>query len=385
MSSGTPESSAAVPERFDELLLRLRSLVERLEGGHISLEDGLRCFEEGMTLCRRGGEILDSAERRVEVLLGNGKDGIQDADGAVRTCPQHTRRRRMSKTFDLDTWATARRAEIENTLKARLPPPEEDPGRLLEAMRYSVLAPGKRIRPLLAMAAAEAVGSTSSEPIRLAAAAIELVHTYSLVHDDLPAMDDDDTRRGQPSNHKVFGEATAILAGDALLTLAFEWLSEAGVLARTAQEEGRWARSSRAVGFLHASRALARAAGMAGMVRGQARDLAGKNSKKGPGSLQELETLHREKTGALFRAALEVGALAAGAPATELAALRDFGDYYGVAFQHADDLADNEHKDLASQAKPRVRELADRATAALDGMGPGAEPLRAMARALGHK
>jgi geranylgeranyl diphosphate synthase type II len=284
----------------------------------------------------------------------------------------------MSKNFDLETWMAARRAEIDNTLKTRLPPPEEDPGRLVEAMRYAVLSPGKRIRPLLAMGAAEAVGSASSEPIRLAASAIELVHTYSLVHDDLPAMDNDDVRRGQPATHKQFGEATAILAGDALLTLAFEWLSEAGVLARTAQEEGRWARSSRAVGFLHAARALARAGGMSGMVRGQARDLSGKK----PGSLQELETLHREKTGALFRAALEVGALAAGAPATDLAALRDFGDYYGVAFQHADDLVDGEHQELASAAKPRVRELSERAVAALDGMGSGAEPLRAMARAL---
>jgi geranylgeranyl diphosphate synthase, type II len=287
----------------------------------------------------------------------------------------------MSKTFDLESWMAARRAEIDNTLKTRLPPAEEDPGRLVEAMRYAVLSPGKRIRPLLAMAAAEAVGSTSSEPIRLAASAIELVHTYSLVHDDLPAMDNDDVRRGQPSTHKQFDEATAILAGDALLTLAFEWLSEAGVLARTAQEEGRWARSSRAVGFLHAARALARAAGMSGMVRGQARDLGGKQ----PASLQDLETLHREKTGALFRAALEVGALAAGAPATDLAALRDFGDYYGVAFQHADDLADGEHQELAAAAKPRVRELSDRAVASLEGMGSGAEPLRSMARALAGK
>jgi geranylgeranyl diphosphate synthase type II len=285
----------------------------------------------------------------------------------------------MSKSFDLESWLAARRVEIDNTLKARLPATEDDPGRLVEAMRYSVLGPGKRIRPVLAMGAAEAVGApSSSEPIRLAAAAIELVHAYSLIHDDLPAMDDDDVRRGQPANHKAFGEATAILAGDALLTLAFEWLSEAGVLARTAQEEGRWARSSRAVGFLHAARALARAAGMSGMVRGQARDLGGKP----PSSLQDLEQLHREKTGALFRAALEVGALAAGAPATDLAALRDYGDFYGVAFQHADDLADGEHKELREAARPRVRELADRAVAALDGIGPGAEPLRALARAL---
>jgi geranylgeranyl diphosphate synthase type II len=287
----------------------------------------------------------------------------------------------MSQKFDLQAWTTARRAEIENTLKTRLGPTDDDPGRLLEAMRYSVLAPGKRIRPILALGAAEAVGVSAGEPTRLAAAAIELVHTYSLIHDDLPAMDDDDVRRGQPSNHKAFGEATAILAGDALLTLAFEWLSEAGVLARTAQEEGRWARSSRAVGFLHAARALARAAGAAGMVRGQARDLAATPPK----NLHELELLHREKTGALFRAALEVGALAAGAPATDLAALRDYGDFYGVAFQHADDLEDGEHGALAAEAKPRVKELADRAVAALSDLGPGAEPLRALARALANR
>jgi geranylgeranyl diphosphate synthase type II len=287
----------------------------------------------------------------------------------------------MSQKFDLQVWMSARRAEIDNTLKARLAATDDDPGRLLEAMRYSVLAPGKRIRPILALGAAEAVGVSSGEPTRLAAAAVELVHTYSLIHDDLPAMDDDDERRGQPSNHKAFGEATAILAGDALLTLAFEWLSEAGVLARTAQEEGRWARSSRAVGFLHAARALARAAGAAGMVRGQARDLSGKPPK----TLHELELLHREKTGALFRAALEVGALAGGAPATDLAALRDYGDFYGVAFQHADDLEDGEHKGLAAEARPRVKELSERALGALSGLGPGAEPLRALARALASR
>ncbi|HEY0710371.1 MAG TPA: polyprenyl synthetase family protein [Polyangia bacterium] len=287
----------------------------------------------------------------------------------------------MSQKFDLQAWMSARRAEIENTLKTRLAATDDDPGRLIEAMRYSVLAPGKRLRPILALGAAEAVGVSSGEPTRLAAAAIELVHTYSLIHDDLPAMDDDDERRGQPSNHKAFGEATAILAGDALLTLAFEWLSEAGVLARTAQEEGRWARSSRAVGFLHAARALARAAGVAGMVRGQARDLSGKPPK----TLHELELLHREKTGALFRAALEVGALAGGAPATDLAALRDYGDYYGIAFQHADDIEDGEHKALAAEARPRVKELSERAVAALSGLGPGAEPLRALARALANR
>lgn len=287
----------------------------------------------------------------------------------------------MSEKFELETWMATRRAEVEQVLEARLPLPEEDPGRLVEAMRYSVLGGGKRIRPLLAMGAAEAVGASVGEPTRLAAAAVELVHTYSLVHDDLPSMDNDDVRRGKPSTHKAFGQATAILAGDALLTLAFEWLSEAGVLARTAQEEGRWARSSRAVGFLHAIRALTRAAGLAGMVRGQARDLAGKTA----GSIEEVERLHWEKTGALFRASLEVGALAAGAPATDLAALRDFGDAYGVAFQHSDDMADGEHGAFREQAKTRIRELCDRAVTALEDIGPRANALRAMARALAAK
>ena len=119
-------------------------------------------------------------------------------------------------------WIAARRAELDRLFEARLaPPPDGDPGRLIEAMRYSLLAPGKRVRPLLALAAAAAIGAIDDD-VRLACAAVELVHCYSLIHDDLPAMDDDDFRRGRPSNHKVFGEATAILAGDALLTLAFD-------------------------------------------------------------------------------------------------------------------------------------------------------------------
>src|SRR5215467_1079449 len=129
-------------------------------------------------------------------------------------------------------WAAARHAELDHLFEARLaPPPDGDPGRLLEAMRYSLLAPGKRIRPLLALAAAEAVGAVDDD-VLTACAAVELVHCYSLIHDDLPPMDDDDFRRGRPSNHKAFGEAAAILTGDALLTLAFQWIAEAGLAAR---------------------------------------------------------------------------------------------------------------------------------------------------------
>ena len=157
----------------------------------------------------------------------------------------------MSEPLDLTRWIAARRTELEALFAAKLPAPAraDDPGRLTEAMRYSLLAPGKRVRPLLALAAAEAVGGSAAiadDDVRLACASIELVHCYSLIHDDLPAMDDDDFRRGQPSNHKVFGEATAILAGDALVTLAFEWIAEAGLHAGRPGDFLRAARRARA-------------------------------------------------------------------------------------------------------------------------------------------
>ena len=267
----------------------------------------------------------------------------------------------------LQDWVGARRAEIDRLLEARLPLPTEDPGRLVEAMRYSLLAPGKRIRPLLALAAAEAVG-TVDDDVRLAATAVELVHCYSLVHDDLPAMDDDDFRRGRPSNHKVFGEAIAILTGDALLTLAFGWIAEAGA-------------RGRADGFLRAAAALARGAGLTGMVRGQARDLC----EPPPATIAALETLHAEKTAALFAAALEVGAAAAGGAPEEIAALGRFGVAYGVAFQHADDRADEEHAAHADAARRRRDELVAEAVAVIAPWGERATRLTGLARALGSR
>jgi geranylgeranyl pyrophosphate synthase len=250
------------------------------------------------------------------------------------------------------------------------PPADGDPGRLLEAMRYSLLAPGKRIRPLLALAAAETVSPVSSDPadVLLACAAVELVHCYSLIHDDLPAMDDDDFRRGRPSNHKAFGEATAILAGDALLTLAFDWIAEAGE------------RATRAQNFLAASRALAHAAGAFGMVRGQARDLG----EAAPTTLAALETLHAEKTGALFQAALQVGGCAAGAPPDVLAHLARYGAAYGVAFQHADDIADAEHAEHAAAARDRLGALIGDACAAIAPLGASGRRLAELAQALGR-
>jgi geranylgeranyl diphosphate synthase type II len=200
-------------------------------------------------------------------------------------------------TFELESWLLAKRTEVNLLLDARLPQPGDDPGRLVEAMRYSLLAPGKRLRPILALSAAEAVGARVDEPMRIAAASVELVHCYSLIHDDLPAMDDDDLRRGRPTSHKAFGEATAILAGDALLTLAFEWLAEAGRQANAPER------------YLPAIAALARGIGAEGMVRGQARD----TTSAPPATLEAIECLHLEKTGALFRAAMEIGGATAGA------------------------------------------------------------------------
>jgi geranylgeranyl diphosphate synthase type II len=200
---------------------------------------------------------------------------------------------------------------------------------LLDAMQYSVKAGGKRLRPLLCIAAAEAVGG-SDEAVMDTACALELIHTYSLIHDDLPAMDDDDFRRGKPTSHKVFGEATAILAGDALLTAAFEVLS---------CHRGGQCRDSNDSIHLEIICLLARAAGASGMVQGQMLDLSfeGKDI-----SWENLKTLQQLKTGALIQASLQAGAVLGGGNAEQVAALRAYGAHVGLAFQVADDVLDVE-------------------------------------------
>ena len=194
--------------------------------------------------------------------------------------------------------------------------------RLGEAARYSLEAGGKRVRPVLCMLACEAVGG-SAEGALPGALALEFVHTYSLIHDDLPAMDDDDLRRGRPTNHKVFGEGHAILAGDALLTEAF------GVLAAADLDPTRRA---------EALVLLAAAAGWRGMAGGQALDLAGE--KTASYDLDHLRLIHRLKTGALLRASLEIGAVLGGATPAERASLRAYGEAIGLAFQIQDDILD---------------------------------------------
>jgi geranylgeranyl diphosphate synthase type II len=220
------------------------------------------------------------------------------------------------------------------------------PAELLAAMRYSLLGGGKRLRPLLVLLAAEACGGRADAALP-AACAVEMVHCYSLVHDDLPAMDDDDLRRGRPTCHKQFGEAVAILVGDGLLTLAFQVLAEEVRPASVA---------------VQCCQTLARAAGVAGMVGGQADDLAWE--QRG-GTLEVLQAIHERKTGALFRAALRLGGLIglhanphAGEPEQLLAALDRCGECLGLAFQIADDLLDVEG--TAEQAGKRVKKDAGR-------------------------
>ena len=220
-----------------------------------------------------------------------------------------------------DTWQLLR-VQINAQLEKYIEHVPGCPPKLQESMAYSLLAAGKRLRPMLVLLACEACGGNAEDALP-AACAIEMVHTYSLIHDDLPAMDDDDLRRGRPTNHVVFGEALAILAGDGLLTLAFE------ILARDIHP-GHVAAACCAD--------LARASGMVGMVGGQVADLEAEGG--GIDSLDQLEGIHRRKTGALLSSALTLGARVAQASSENLAALANYGQCLGLAFQITDDLLD---------------------------------------------
>lgn len=201
----------------------------------------------------------------------------------------------------------------------------ENRGDLYAAMQYSLLAGGKRLRPILTIAACRMCGGSMDDALPFGCA-VEMVHTYSLIHDDLPCMDDDDLRRGRPTNHKVYGEATAVLAGDALLTAAFE----------TIADHGRHVGAEQA---LAASACLARAAGARGMVGGQVLDMAGEGRAL---SIHDVEELQRLKTGALISAAAEMGCIVAGGGGQEREAVRRYAQKLGLAFQIRDDILDVE-------------------------------------------
>jgi geranylgeranyl diphosphate synthase type II len=284
------------------------------------------------------------------------------------------------------------RGEVDLALEQALASRTAIPARLADAMRYSLLAPGKRLRPLLALLGAQAVGGDRRQAI-FAAVAVEMIHTYSLIHDDLPAMDDDDLRRGRPTCHVQFDEATAILAGDALLALAFEVL--AAGLTELAKENSYFT----PVVVVDALRRLAQAAGPEALVGGQALDLL---AEKEGGDLEKLQTIHRGKTGAMIRVSLELGGISGGGTSFQLDSLQQYGNSLGLAFQVVDDLLDVEStadamgkrtgKDssrgkltypglLGVEASwEKARGLVRQAEQALEGFGNAAWPLVELAR-----
>ncbi len=287
--------------------------------------------------------------------------------------------------MDLNEYLAARRGLVDSALDRYLPPLTERPERLHEAVRYSVLAPGKRIRPILVLASAEAVGGRP-EAVLPTACALECIHVFSLIHDDLPCMDDDEYRRGRLTNHMVYGEAMAMLAGDALLTLAFELIADNAGLVPPER-------------IVPVVKMISRATGTAGMVGGQVVDIESEGKEI---SGDTLRFIHAHKTGALLTASVMAGALLCGAAPDQQEALRSYGCSIGLAFQIADDILDvigdqekigkpvgsDQKSDKATypklfgleESRRRAHEEVQNAVTALSSFGPSADPLRAIAR-----
>ncbi|MEJ5348679.1 MAG: polyprenyl synthetase family protein [Desulfosoma sp.] len=295
------------------------------------------------------------------------------------------------KSFDVKAYLAEKRKAVDEALERFFPPSSGLEKTVVEAARYSLFAGGKRLRPILCLAAAEVVDG-SQDAVMPAACALEMVHTYSLIHDDLPAMDNDDFRRGRPTNHRVYGEAVAILAGDLLLTEAF------GLLAAPVGSQAALVPAGKR---LEAVAILARASGAQGMIAGQIIDLESETREV---DLPTVEYMHIRKTGALISASLEIGAVFSNASQEALHALTRYGRHLGLAFQITDDLLDVEGdpqvmgKSTGSDAaknkktypallglgrtKEIAREHVEEAVKALDGFDRKADPLRALARYL---
>lgn len=286
--------------------------------------------------------------------------------------------------FELTAYLKEKHRIVDNALDMHLPDEDTRPGKLHAAMRYSVFSGGKRMRPIICLAAAEAAQGQQDE-VLLPAIALEILHTYTLIHDDLPAMDDDAVRRGQPSTHIRFGEANAILTGDALLTLAFEWLGQCTPPAPYLP--GQYVIE------------VAEAAGSRGVIAGQIEDLAAETE---PATPEQLDFIHLHKTAALIRSAVRIGAMSAGATARQLDALSLYGCNIGIAFQIADDLLDEtgtteqlgkpSGSDRAKRkltyvslygvdaSRKRAQSLVDEALETLKSFKGPTEPLEAIAR-----
>ena len=286
---------------------------------------------------------------------------------------------------DLNLYLSQQRERIEAALDRLLPDASAFPQTLHQSIRYSALAPGKRLRPTLTLAAAEALGVTG-EAVMPTACALECIHVFSLIHDDLPCMDNDDYRRGRLTNHKVYGDAIALLAGDALLALAFQWIAEN-------------AETVPADRVLPTLKLVAEASGAGGMVGGQVADM---ESQGVDFSAETLRYIHANKTGALLTASVLAGAMLAGGTAEQIAALRAYGEHIGLAFQIADDILDitgdqeklgkpigsDEERDKATypklygldESRRRAHGEVDAALQTLAAFDEKAEPLRAIAR-----
>lgn len=291
-------------------------------------------------------------------------------------------------SFDLENYLKARRTMIDRALDRYLKGQQGQAHSIWKAARYGLFSGGKRIRPILTVAAGEVFGGKLKDLLPFACA-VEMIHAYSLIHDDLPALDDDDLRRGQPSVHKVFGEGMALLAGDGLLTEAFHLIS-------APQGMG----SISADSTLQLIHELAHAAGIAGLVGGQALDLQAESQEA---DLATVEYIHVRKTGALILASVRIGARIAAAKPAELRRISRYGEFFGLAFQIADDILDaeghtaegariesarKERKKATypsvvglAQARERLAELYQQCLKELSSFGPAAEPLRAIARA----
>jgi len=289
--------------------------------------------------------------------------------------------------FLLSDYLSVRKELVDAALNEALPHETNYPPVIFQAVRYSLFAGGKRLRPILCLAAAEAAGSDGHAVLPVACA-LEMIHTYSLIHDDLPAMDDDDLRRGRPTSHRVFGEAVAILAGDALLTEAFALMSAADRMPQIPPD--------RILSVIHE---IARAAGFWGMVGGQIADI---QSEATAADEETLLYIHTHKTGAMIVASVRAGAILAGAQTGEVEAMAAYGRHVGLAFQIADDILNVEGdraalgKGTGSDAdrgkltfphllgieasRTRMADLVARAQSALRGFDQRAEPLRAIAR-----
>ena len=289
--------------------------------------------------------------------------------------------------MDITSYLSKKKAVVDKALDKLVPPAKMFPTSVHEAMRYSLFAGGKRVRPILAIAAAEALGARSSGLLPLAGA-LELIHTYSLIHDDLPAMDDDDFRRGRPTCHKVYGEAVAILAGDGLLNRAFEVLSD--------PRRTKAVPANRLVAII---KEISAASGVLGMVGGQVVDMESEGREI---DFPTLEYIHTHKTGALIRASVRVGALYAKASEKRLRALTRYGELAGLSFQIVDDILDitgkreEIGKNIGSDLKKgkrtfpsffglegsrlRAKEVGDKAIDALRDFDHKADPLRELAK-----